>query len=157
MRTLSRNKQTIYYSLLLGKNEVTDENGNITGSYELIYANPEKLEINVSASKGSSDKEQFGINDNYTKMMVTNDINCPIREDSKLWVDIGTAYVFNANTVYKIGDLVVFEDCIYKCINGTTGDFDDSNWEKVPYNYCVTKVAKSLNSILYAIREVNVQ
>lgn len=155
MRTLARNKQSIYYSLYVGKEDIIDENGDLTGSFNLVYTNPRKLEINVSASKGTSDMEQFGISESYTKTMVTDDINCLINEHSKLWVGFGTINAFNTLSGYNENDLIIYENNVYKCISDTIGEFDPSKWEIVPYNYCVIRVAKSLNSILYAIKEVS--
>jgi len=80
-----------------------------------VYGNPVEMAINVSAARGTSDVEQFGINAIYSKTMVTNDMSCPIAESTRLWVGIPTTE---------------------------------------PHNYVVTSVAKSINSITYAIKEV---
>lgn len=117
MRSLERNKQKIYYALYEGKEEVRDEWGNLTGSPTLKYGDPVEYFINVSAARGTADVEQFGINTIYTKTMVTNDLDCPITETTRLWI----------------------------------------NREPTePYNYVVVSVAKSLNSVTYAIKEVSV-
>lgn len=155
MRTLARNKQPIYYALFVNKTDVIDENGNITGAFTLNYTDPKKLEMNVSASKGTSDMEQFGISENYTKTMMTDDINCPIKEDSRLWIGLGQIGTFDTLSGYSVGDMVIYGNGVYKCASDTVGAFDESKWEEVPYNYCVIRVAKSLNSILYAIKEVS--
>ena len=126
MRSLVRNKQRIYYALYLGKTGVRDERGNLTGEYELSYASPVAYNINVSAARGTADVEQFGINANYTKTMVTNDLNCPITEISRLWIGKeATVTVDDVTTV-------------------------------TPHNYVVVSVARSINSITYAIKEVSV-
>jgi hypothetical protein len=117
MRSLERNKQTFYYALYLGKNEYQDEDGNYTGEYELEYDEPVLYRANISAAKGESESTPFGIETNYSKTISTCDMNCPIKEDSVIWIG-----------------------------KDPTTD---------PYNYIVVKVAKSLNSILYAIREVS--
>jgi hypothetical protein len=49
VRTLERNKQTIYYALYEGKKPLTDEYENPTGEYEVLYSKPVLLKINVSA------------------------------------------------------------------------------------------------------------
>jgi len=126
MRSLERNKQKIYYSLYSGKTPVLDEYGNQTGEYELTYATPVEYMINVSAARGTADVEQFGINTNYTKTMVTNDLSCPIDETTRLWI--------NRVPSETVGEVV------------TT----------YPHNYVVVSVAKSINSVTYAIREVSV-
>jgi len=121
MRSLARNKQTIYYALYDGKTEIIDEYGNKTGEYVTSYKSPVSFRINVSAARGTADVEQFGINANYSKTMVTNDMTCPISETTRLWID--------------------------------TPAFDLLE-NVLPHNYVVTAVAKSINSITYAIKEV---
>lgn len=117
MRSLCRNKQKIFYSLYTDKEPIIDEYGNQTGEYVLTYGDPVEYHINVSAARGTADVEQFGINANYTKTMVTNDIDCPIDETTRLW------------------------------INRTPDK---------PHNYVVVSVARSINSVTYAIKEVSV-
>ena len=117
MRSLIRNKQKIYYALLIGMNEIRDEYGNLTGESDLQYGEPTEYFINVSAARGTADVEQFGINAIYTKTMVTNDLDCPIDETTHLWINREPTQ---------------------------------------PHNYVVTSVAKSLNSVTYAIKEVSV-
>jgi hypothetical protein len=117
MKTLKRNKQTLYYALFEGKEEIKDENGYRTGEHQLKYLHPIKARMNISAAKGTAESEMFGISLNYTKTLVTDDIKCPIKEDSILWID-------------------------------ATPD--------EPYNYIVVQVAKSLNSISYAVKKVDI-
>ena len=122
MCSLMRNKQKIYYALYQTKEETRDEYGNLTGEPQLSYGNPKEYYINVSAARGTADVEQFGINMNYSKTMVTNDMTCPITETTRLW--IGTP----------------------PYVNGVLQ----------PHNYVVVMVARSINSITYAIKEVSV-
>lgn len=117
MRSLSRNKQRIFYSLYTGKQEVRDEYGNLVSEPILTYGEPVEYHINVSAARGTADVEQFGINTNYSKTMVTNDLDCPIDETTRLWID---------------------------------------REPTEPHNYVVVMVARSINSITYAIKEVSV-
>lgn len=119
MRSLKRNKQTIYYALYVSKAEQTDKYGNMTGQPALTYSEIQSIDINVSAAKGTLEAEQFGINADYSRTMVTNDMECPITEGTVLWIERTPS-------------------------NGT------------PHNYVTTKVAKSINSITYAIKEVSV-
>ena len=126
MRSLVRNKQKIYYSLQTGEKAIRDEHGNITGEYELSYATPVEYHINVSAARGTAELDEFGINLNYTKTMMTNDLSCPITETSRLWIN-------REPTI-------------------TQGNTETA----VPHNYEVVAVARSINSITYAIREVSV-
>lgn len=87
MRTLKRNKQTIYYALYEGKEPVYDEYGNPTGEYEVFYSEPVLLRINVSAARGEYSTRQFGEIENYDKILLTDDVNVPISETSILWID----------------------------------------------------------------------
>lgn len=86
MRGLKRNKQNIYYALYEGKRELTDEYGNKTGESEVLYSAPVLVKMSISAAKGNSELDLFGININYTKTIITDDTNCPIKEDSILWI-----------------------------------------------------------------------
>lgn len=87
MRLLRRNKQLIYYALYEGKEPLRDEYGNETGEYKLFYSDPIPLKLSVSAAKGESSTRQFGELADYDKVIITDDINCPIDEHSILWID----------------------------------------------------------------------
>ena len=115
MKCLKRNQTSIYYALLQDCYEETDEYGNVIGQFDSEYSDPVKVKVNVSPARGTIDIEQFGINANYNRTIVTDDLNCPIDENSILWIGRDT---------------------------------------DKPYNYVVVGVAKSINSITYAIREV---
>lgn len=88
MRDVQRNKQTLYYALRTGSVENTDEYGNVTGTFREVYGEPVKYRRNVSAPKGTIDLERFGLDSQYTRVIATTDMNCPIAEDSILWVGI---------------------------------------------------------------------
>lgn len=88
MRSLERNKQTVYYALYTGKTEILDADGNRTGQFIEGYSDPVKISVNVSAARGTADMEQFGIEVNYTHTICTNDMSLPIDTDSILWVGI---------------------------------------------------------------------
>ena len=126
MRSLERNKQKIYYALFDKKTEIRDEDGNATGEYEVTYKTPVEYHINVSAARGTADVEQFGINTVYSKTMETNDLACPIDEASVLWI--------GKEAFETVGQVTTV----------------------TPHNYAVVMVAKSINSITYAIKDVSV-
>lgn len=115
MRTLKRNQQNVHYALYVGKTEKIDSNGYRTGQYVTEYTEPTLLKAVISANRGEASQEMFGINTNYSRTMITEDMRCPIDENSIIWIDKPT--------------------------------------EK-PHNYVVVQVAKGLNSIAYALREV---
>lgn len=86
MQCMSINKQKLYYALYEGKEEIVDEYGNKTGNYTIQYSDPVEAYMNISPARGTSDVEQFGINTNYTNTLITDDMACPIAEDSVLWI-----------------------------------------------------------------------
>lgn len=87
MRCLTRNKTTFYYAPYRGEIENTDENGNRTGEYRILYGNPVRVSGNVSAAQGEMQNRQFGESESYDKVIVLDDRNTPIDEYSILWVD----------------------------------------------------------------------
>lgn len=87
MRILERNKQLIYYSLYVKKEAILDEYGNSTGQYKVIYGDPTPFKANIAYTQGEKSIQQFGIDINYDKVIVTTDMDCPIAETSILWID----------------------------------------------------------------------
>jgi hypothetical protein len=81
MRSLQRNRRTIYYRLFSSVDPITttDEWGNVLDTAELntTYSDPVPFEANVSPATGASITEQFGNLDNYDK----------VKEDSVLYID----------------------------------------------------------------------
>jgi hypothetical protein len=118
MRCMNRNKSDFWYATYNEKVEITDEYGNATGQFSIAYNEPVKAQANISAARGSSDVEMFGVSLNYDKAIVTDNMNLPISETSVLWIDADPA----------------------------TDKF----------NYVVSRVARSLNNISYAVRRVDV-
>ena len=88
MRELERNKQNIYYALMNSVVEATDSSGYKTGELVKNYSAPTPFRINVSPARGNADREGFGIDCVYSKTMSTADKNCPIEEDTLLWIGI---------------------------------------------------------------------
>lgn len=138
MKCLERNKRTFYYCLFAGKTPIVDEYGNETGESVITYGSPVEMKANVSQATGQSNTELFGNLENYDKVIVTEDVNCPIDENSVLFVDKEPEYTNVAtHTVTAI----------------TTNEVTVA----VPvYDYTVRRVAKSLNSVSIAIRKVDV-
>lgn len=92
--TGERNKQTIYVRLNEGEEPITDESGYLTGATRIKYGNPIKLRMNVSEAKNRMDRlgsttyiDPYGLELGYNKILVTCDMNCPIEEDSVLYID----------------------------------------------------------------------
>ena len=136
MRGLKRNQKTLYYQIYQSNIPVyeMDLDGNIvidpvtgepllTGETMVGYAAPVQFRANVSAARGESSSDPFGIDLSYDKTMVSCDMTLPIDELSVLFVDKKPEFDAGGNLA-------------------NTAD------------YKVVKVAKSLNSVLYAIRKV---
>lgn len=87
MKALVRNKQKFYYALYVGSEPITDEYGNETGEPIVEYSEPVEMWANISPATGISQTEQFGNLDSYDKVVVTDDLNCPIDEHSVLFVE----------------------------------------------------------------------
>lgn len=85
MRSLTRNKQTIYYALYTGDTENTDAT-LYTGEVVANFATPVAIRASVSAARGTSDIDLFGVNTSYNKTIIVDDLDCPIDEHSRLWV-----------------------------------------------------------------------
>lgn len=145
MRALNRNKRSFWYCLFEEKISKVDEYGNDTGEYIVRYGTPTKMSANISPASGYAQTEQFGNLDNYDKVIVTDWMECPIDENSVLFIDKGVEYADAVTIDYRPSDTVLGED---EVIPVTV---------EVPvYDYTVRRVAKSLNSISYAVSKVNV-
>ena len=156
MKTLERNKQYIYYATLIGKTELKDEDGYVTGQYEKNFTEIIPKRHNISAARGTVEVEQFGQNTNYSKTAVSDDISLNINENSIAWVDYGKVEPYDEEKSYSAAELVYHGSSLYCCKSATTGTWDSEKWVAVPHNYIVVGVAKSLNSVTYALREVKV-
>lgn len=121
MRALCRNKRVFYYCLYVGKTAIVDEDNYETGDYILTYEQAIPMKANISAVKGDSQIEIFGSDISYDSVIVTDDLSCPIDENSVLFVD-------------------------------KLPEYDSMG---VPlYDYIVSKVSRSLNSIAIAISRI---
>lgn len=110
MRTLKRNKVEVTYALYDGKAEIQNSDGTYTGEWEKTYSEPVTLMANVAPATGNASVEPFGVDTNYSHIMVVEGTDCPIVEE--------TIVLYNGQT------------------------------------YRVVRVAKSLNHIRYALKEI---
>ena len=134
MRCLNRNKKTVWYAPYNGRTEILDDYGNKTGQYAVEYGKPVPVAANVSAARGTSGTEQFGEDVSYDRVIVHENPNIAVDEYSVLWVD-------RAPELDRYGALLL----------------DESGNEVTPYDYVVTRVARSVNSVSIAISKVNVR
>lgn len=138
MRNLKKNMQKLHYATYSKEIKLyqRDENGNIIymdidGIQEPVeigtkagYNNPVSFYANISAAKGTSDSEVFGVSLDYTKTISTCDMTLPISETSLIWSETEPAY-------------------------NVDGTVDSSSAD-----YSVAAIARSLNNVVYAIKKL---
>ena len=96
MRSLNRNKRTIYYALFTGEvDESRDEYGNETGEPVPVYGDAVELRCNVSAATGVDTAQAFGNFTNYSRAMCVADPNCPIDEKTIIWFGVAPSEPHN--------------------------------------------------------------
>ena len=144
MRCLKRNQQAFNYCLYAGKTSLIDEYGNDTGEQILTYSAPVTMYANISPATGQSNTEQFGNLENYDKVIVTDDLNCPIDENSVLFIDKEPE--FTSVTTYAE---------VTNTNNGQAVTTLVAQTVSVPaHDYIVRRVAKSLNCVSIAVGKV---
>ena len=137
MRSLKKNKKKLWYSTYADKitEYYRDSDGNIIYDEidgELIprikceragYANPVLFYANISAGKGTSQEEVFGVSLDYTKTISTTDMSLPLDEKSLVW--------FETEPIYNV----------------------DGTVNEASADYSVVGIAKSLNNVVYALKK----
>ena len=133
MRTLKKNKQEMYYSVLLGEYPIydyyIDSDGNripvSTGESEMRYSVPKDFKGNIAMSGGESEAVEFGVNkSDYSAVLVVDKEELPIDETSLIW----------------------FES---EPVGGSEENVDASSAD-----YTVTKIIPSLNGVRYLLKKV---
>lgn len=122
MKLMKRNLATIHYCLYTGRTPLMDADGNETGEHKVDYSEPVELKCNVSPATGYAQVNMFGNLESYDKVIITDDMDCPIDENTVLFID-------------------------------KDPEFKDG---KPTFDYTVRRVAKSLNTISYAVSKVKV-
>ena len=152
MSRKTRNDTAFWYCLYTDEcTPVLDEDGNETGELILHYAEPVEMHANVSPKGGNAqwqggyaDREAFGILDDYDRVIVVHDTECPITESTVLFIDKEPEFA-EADT-----HEVIEAEALYG---------DDKIAEKhyvVPvYDYIVRRVARSLNEVRIAVSKVS--
>lgn len=143
MRTLARNKQTVWYAKCIGKTERIDANGFRTGQYDLTYTEPVKTRMNIRWDDGAVRLEGLGLNGSGKRRLLTDDLNCPITLGTVLW--IGTTPVLS-NQNALVGRARV----------GTARVGNGADYSETPNYYVCEVPQKSLTQIVYIVEEVNV-
>lgn len=146
MRLLEQNKRDLWFANPSAVSYVTDNNGFKTGEKEVAYGEPVKVRMSMAISSGANNLgsqgiasiEPYGLVTGYTARAVTEDLNCPMGEKSHVWYGIEPTQTETKEIVQ----------------NGqtTTEEVTVQN----PYNYTVVRKAKSLNHLIYYLKEVDV-
>lgn len=145
MRSLNRNKRSFWFCLFEEKIPIVDEYGDETTEHIVRYGTPTKMSANISPASGYAQTEQFGNLDNYDKVIVTDWMDCPIDENSVLFIDKDVEYADAVTVDYIPRETVLGDD---ESVPVTV---------EVPvYDYTVRRVARSLNSVSIAVRKVDV-
>lgn len=149
MRTLNRNKQKFTYCLLSDNGfNIVDENNNRTGEIVAEYSDGIEMSANISPATGASKNDIFGDLDDYDKVIVTDDMSCPIDETSVLFIDNEPDYA-SRDIRYVV--------LVYMPGESNPREIYVTAQLKTPlYDYVVKRVAKSLNSISIAVSKVRV-
>lgn len=87
MKIMNRNKRPCWYLLYRGTELEKDANGYETGEKSVKYADPVKMEANISPAAGYVQIQQFGQFISYDKVIITDDTACPIDENTVLFID----------------------------------------------------------------------
>lgn len=121
LKCLNRNLTSFYYCLYEGEEEIKGAENYNTGEYKSTYSAPVKARANISPASGYNAVELFGNSERYDKIIVTDDVSCPINENAVLFI-------------------------------GVEPTFTQEGTPK--FNYIVKRVAKSLNAVSIAVKEV---
>lgn len=146
MRLLARNKRELWFANRISESYVTDANDLKTGEKQQTYGTPVKLKVAMSISSGANNLgsqgmasvEPYGLVTGYTHNAITEDMNCPLDEEALVWYERTPTQTVTTT----------------KIVNGET--VSEETEVPVPYNFVVVRKAKSLNHLIYYLKEVDV-
>jgi len=104
MRCLAINKRTIWYATYKSYAE-TSSSGIYSREKVVSYNMPVQMKINFSPANGLVALEGNGISSDYTHVMVTDNMSCPIDTDTLIWVDRTptiTGQTFTKDADYRV-------------------------------------------------------
>ena len=101
MRSLHRNRRTIYYALRTGETANVDEYGNETGESTPTYGDVVQMGCNISAATGEEAVQAFGSFTAYSRTMCVTDVSCPIDEETVVWFGVEPTEPYNYIVVRK--------------------------------------------------------
>lgn len=99
MKILERNKTPFWYQLYDRTKTVENEYGNEVGS-TVVYKDAVEMKGNISSATGSAQVEQFGNFAGYDKVIVVDDMSCPIEETTVLFIDKKPEYDAEGNPLF---------------------------------------------------------
>lgn len=140
MRTLAKNQQKMYYSLLIGEFPIyeldeygnpityTDDDGNVyyvEAGKETRYSEPVSFFGNITMSGGEAEAVEFGLNlADYEAVLVVDKGKLPVSETSFIW-------------------------------HNSLPSYDDSgNVDKFSADYNIVKINPSLNVDKYILKKI---
>ena len=146
MRLLSRNKQTLWFANPSESAYVVDDNGLKTGEKTITYGTPKSARMSIAISSGANnlgsqgmaELERYGIVTGYTHRATTEDLNCEMGEESIVWYGVP-----HERTVQT-----------QQLVNGEMKTVETT--ELLPFNFKIVRKAKSLNHLIYYLKEVDV-
>ena len=146
MRVLQRNKKDLWFANRTGETLVVDGNGLKTGEREQTYGTPQKIRVSMSMSSGANNLgsqgmvtlDPYGLTTAYTHNAITEDMNCPMTEESIVWYGIEPTRTVTVTKTVN-GEIVTEEQTV-----------------SVPHNFKVVRKAVSLNHLIYYLKEVDV-
>lgn len=87
MKLMKRNLKPVYYCLFKEKVPLKDKDGYETGESGVGYADPVEMPCSVSPATGYTQAQMFGNLESYDKVLITDDMSCPIDENTVLFID----------------------------------------------------------------------
>ena len=134
MHNLERNKQELWFANRSSDSYVTDNNGLKTGEKRQTYGTPAKAMMNVSIAQGNVSLNPYGLTMDYTHTAITEDLSCLMDEQSVVWFGIEPTH----------------EET--QTVNGQQVTVSVPN----PHNFVVIHKGKSLNHLVFYLKEVDV-
>ena len=87
MRNRQRGLRPIYYSLYQNDGgAIYDEDGYEIGDANPTYSEPVMMNVNYGPEKKRTEMEVFGPLEEYDLVFSVCDVDCPIDENSRIWV-----------------------------------------------------------------------
>ncbi len=87
MKLMKRNLSPVHYCLYSDSVPLKDTDGYETGETTVGYGEPVKIMCSVSPATGYAQVNMFGNLESYDKVLITDDMTCPIDENTVLFVD----------------------------------------------------------------------